>query len=623
MRISTSQLYNVNIASQQKGYSAIVKTQQQVSSGERIQTAGDDPVGAARLMQLGQQQALLTQYNGNLATATNRLSQEEAVLGSVYNVLQHARELTLEAGSGALTDAERGAIADQLEQIEEQLYSLMNSKDVNGQYLFAGSASASQPYVRNPDGSYSFQGNQQSLDLQVSGSLSLSTNDSGWDIFDNLSNAGRTTSTVLSAPVRIVPGTNNSLGVTLSTDALIEDGKLPEFQAGAPYTLELTLPNDGSDPGFVIYGRDGAELKTGVGAVESDTGTGTIEFRGVQFQFALPPEAEGKQSFQLGGESLAFLSPGLVSNDKQYHDGFRADAPYTLQLLSDSEYAIYKQDENGEPAMVGGGHFEPNASGATSIQFRGVEFQLNLAQLASDDPSLLDGYSFELAAADDRFAIASNSAAQLSSQVSGLGNSAKAFPDAGVVIAFGSVTSEEGVETPTYSIYLQPYREGQSEPIVENHPFDGQSLDYAGVTFTFDKPPASGDSFSIKAESAQNTSILDTIAQLKDALRAPADGDTAATLALNQSLALGLTNLDRGMASVDSARASVGARLNTIDTLTTENESLGIANAAAQSSIRDTDMAEAISRLMLQKTMLEAAQLSFVKVSQLSLFNQM
>ena len=69
--------------------------------------------------------------------------------------------------------------------------------------------------------------------------------------------------------------------------------------------------------------------------------------------------------------------------------------------------------------------------------------------------------------------------------------------------------------------------------------------------------------------------------------------------------------------------ASIGARLNTIDILTTENESLSITNASTQSSIRDTDMAEATAKLLLQQTMLEAAQLAFVRISQLTLFNQL
>ena len=88
-------------------------------------------------------------------------------------------------------------------------------------------------------------------------------------------------------------------------------------------------------------------------------------------------------------------------------------------------------------------------------------------------------------------------------------------------------------------------------------------------------------------------------------MQEPIASDTEAQLALRDSIALALTNLDKGIAAVDATRSSIGARLNTIDILTTENESLSITNASTQSSIRDTDMAEATAKLLLQQTMLE------------------
>ena len=62
MRISTAQFYESSATSYSKNFSGMNKTNDQVTSGIRIQTAADDPVGAARLLLLQQQQALLDQY---------------------------------------------------------------------------------------------------------------------------------------------------------------------------------------------------------------------------------------------------------------------------------------------------------------------------------------------------------------------------------------------------------------------------------------------------------------------------------------------------------------------------------------------------------------------------------
>ena len=54
-----------------------------------------------------------------------------------------------------------------------------------------------------------------------------------------------------------------------------------------------------------------------------------------------------------------------------------------------------------------------------------------------------------------------------------------------------------------------------------------------------------------------------------------------------------------------------------------ENISLGLANDSTTAAIGNTDMAGASIELAFQKAMLEASQLAFVKISQLSLFNQL
>jgi len=74
---------------------------------------------------------------------------------------------------------------------------------------------------------------------------------------------------------------------------------------------------------------------------------------------------------------------------------------------------------------------------------------------------------------------------------------------------------------------------------------------------------------------------------------------------------------------VDNVRGSIGARMNALDIQSAENESLGAADKSTMSDLAHIDMGEAAINLALQQTMLQASQLAFVKVSQLSLFNKM
>ena len=74
MRISTAQFFESTSATYQNNFSSVIKTQQQIDSGVRIQTAADDPVGAARLLQLQQQKDMLAQYTGKALEVTNLLT---------------------------------------------------------------------------------------------------------------------------------------------------------------------------------------------------------------------------------------------------------------------------------------------------------------------------------------------------------------------------------------------------------------------------------------------------------------------------------------------------------------------------------------------------------------------
>ncbi len=107
MRISTLQAFNNGVTGLQRNYSNVTRTQEQISTGNRILTPADDPVASVRLLQLEQQQNVLSQYNANLTAADSSLVQEESTLNSVNTVLLRVRELALRAGNGSLSAEDR------------------------------------------------------------------------------------------------------------------------------------------------------------------------------------------------------------------------------------------------------------------------------------------------------------------------------------------------------------------------------------------------------------------------------------------------------------------------------------------------------------------------------------
>ncbi|MEH6493008.1 flagellar hook-associated protein FlgL [Halopseudomonas sp.] len=191
MRISTIQQFNSGVRGIQDNYANASRTQEQISSGKRILSPADDPVATVRLLQLSQESNKLEQYSNNMTAANNSLAQEEAILNSVNNALQRVREIALEAGGGGLTNEDREALATELGQREEELLDLFNSRNARGEYLFGGYQSNDVPFVKNPDGSYSYQGDEGQRSVQIAGSKTVALNDNGKELFVNVANVNR------------------------------------------------------------------------------------------------------------------------------------------------------------------------------------------------------------------------------------------------------------------------------------------------------------------------------------------------------------------------------------------------------------------------------------------------
>jgi len=159
------------------------------------------------------------------------------------------------------------------------------------------------------------------------------------------------------------------------------------------------------------------------------------------------------------------------------------------------------------------------------------------------------------------------------------------------------------------------YQSGQ--PIILKNQGAEPEFDLGGsLTITGD--PAKDDSFSIAPSSSQ--SIFATLANLIGALEAPT-GTPAGNAKLGNEIGFALTNLDQSIDNILRVRAQLGSRLNEIDSLSSVNEDLNLQYQQALSQLQDLDYAKAISDLTRKQADLQAAQQSFARISQLSLFN--
>ena len=82
MRISTNSITQQGLEAMLRQQNELAKTQLQVSSGKRIQTPSDDPIGAVKMLDLQRQIGLSQQYQDNADVADSRLSTTDGTLKS-------------------------------------------------------------------------------------------------------------------------------------------------------------------------------------------------------------------------------------------------------------------------------------------------------------------------------------------------------------------------------------------------------------------------------------------------------------------------------------------------------------------------------------------------------------
>lgn len=182
MRISTSMLYDFGVNSIDTQLTQLAKTQQQIATGRRILTPGDDPVAAAGALENEKSLGVVNQYVNNIGSARSTLSLEEGVLASVNQTLQNVRQTAVNAGNPTLSAANKAALATTLRSNYDQLLSLANSKDGEGNYMFAGFKTATQPFTQLT-GPAVYAGDQGQRKLQISASRQIPVTDSGQDVF--------------------------------------------------------------------------------------------------------------------------------------------------------------------------------------------------------------------------------------------------------------------------------------------------------------------------------------------------------------------------------------------------------------------------------------------------------
>jgi flagellar hook-associated protein 3 FlgL len=599
MRISSSMIYDTGIRSINDQMTTLLHHQQMLSTGRRVVTPADDPVAASRALVVTEAQDINTQFATNQTNATNALNLEESQMSSLGDLLTRVRQLAVNGGDGALSPSDLKSITAELRSRFEELMGIANTTDSNGDFIFSGNMGGTKPFGGNVDGlnaapgnDVTYAGDSGQRNLQVSPTRYLQISDSGADIFREIPNGNGGFVTDYAA-------TNTGTGVIDGGSVLNPatwNAPVPP-SATRDYSIKFWVDTNGiaGTPGKTYYDlidkNTGNSLLTGQPPiVPGATLAGAPPAAATLAQAGLRTYHDNEAivlSTQPGDPSGAawtalFPSPPLATTP---------GAPAAFDLGSSVNIT-------GQPAS--GDSFEITPSTTQSV-FKTLASLIGA--LEGQQHSTLTGTAFVPSDPTVPFTNPVDAGGTLDLTVNGVTKTITIPPVTAPATAYNSITLANAINGAIITAFGSNVAtaSGVNGNIVLSAPTNGSNT--AGISVaagTSGVPLAVSDVFTTATPA--NSSL------------------TRSSSALANQIGQAITNIDQAYSRVLSVRAGIGSRLNELDSLSSVNQDVNLRYQETLSNLQDVDYAKTISDLQQNQTNLDAAQKSYMKVTQLSLF---
>lgn len=273
MRVSTGMIYDSGLGAIQKRTGSLLHTQQQVSSGKRVLVPSDDPVSAARALEVQQSQAVNDAQTKNRDAAKNQLGLADNQLQSATDLMTRLHQLAVQAGNASLTDSDRKSVSAELRQRFSELLGIANAADGSGQALFGGYQSSSKPFAGSVEHGVSYIGDDGQQALQVGSARQIAVATSGSQIFMKVKSGNGTFATGIQSEKSINLHTATITSATV-TDANAWNDPINSGNLQLKFWVDKTgAVAPANEPGAVYYDvvdvATGNSLLTGAAAATS------------------------------------------------------------------------------------------------------------------------------------------------------------------------------------------------------------------------------------------------------------------------------------------------------------------------------------------------------------------
>lgn len=296
-RMSSYQIHQSGLDVILDAQKRLSRTQEELASGKRLIRPSDDPIAASRVQNIQSELTRIQSMQNNINRASGELALAEGSVASAEDILMRARELAIRGSNSTMSAKDRELIAVEIDGLREQLLTVANTANSDGEFIFAGHAVANSPYLSG-ELNAKFVGDSEGREINISRDTRVELRLSGREIFG-----------VGNANLIDVEGEEENSGLSSVTAVVSEDYNYEEVSPAYRLTYAEAAIN--------VTNLDTGEVTTVVPDADN-----TFRIDGILFQvseisveragdsFTLDPAiaaARGLNAF----ETLSVLSSGL------------------------------------------------------------------------------------------------------------------------------------------------------------------------------------------------------------------------------------------------------------------------------------------------------------------------
>jgi len=652
MRVTNQMISDRTIFNLSSALSRFMRLETMMSTGRRINTPSDDPIGTQHDLNYRTRLDEITQYKSNISQANGWLATYESGLGDLNNLYSSAKEISIMMANDTYDDVAREAAANEVESLFQQVLQLGNTK-VDGRYMYSGFRTRTQPLEASTNGVV-YMGDEGAIDLEIELSARVQSNLIGKNVFfaplsvlgENgdlgigLTGAVQLADINSGDGVELVPGTftiqDNNLNTSYTIDLNLDAAGNP---AAAPVTISevvdringqlnlagSTLSVKIADSGAAlewVAGGSGhisddtplVNLNDGVGI---DNQPGKFLIRNADSSISVEVDISGATNI---GEIRTAISDALAAHVPPVNGinvtfnaagtGLRLEDTNGVPLgLTVEDMIAQESTTAGDLGLLGS--LSPNLEGSdlrpkpdfdavdigaqTTLSDLGIAGEIRSDRVGSDlKPRLL--LTTELSTLNHKAGFdLGRLKISHGDQIAYVDLSSGALPPNATIADVISAINSSGLNI-TASI-------NEAETGIQIVPQDNDRtliVESEGSTDT-------AKMLGIKG----SPDMLGSLMMLVNALR---ENDRETAEAING-------NLDKAMQDLLSSRASVGAKMQRMETTLNRHEATEVNVTKLLSEVEDADLTKLVSDLATQENLYQAALLAGSKIIQPSLLD--